>query len=246
MMPDGGPRRFTTTRWSIVLAAGAGASESGAGGAEAALATLCEMYWYPLYAYLRSHGRSPEDAQDLTQSFFARLLEKNVIQHADPARGRFRAFLLTSLKNFAANERDRAQASKRGGDVIKLSLEFDAAEDRLQLEIPTDETPERVFDRRWALTLLDRVFAQLQAQAARGEKLRQFECLKPYLTGDAPQLSYADTGALLDMSEGAVKVAVHRLRRQFRDLVHDEIAHTVSSPEEIDDELRHLWSAVRR
>ena len=245
MMPDGGPRRFTTTRWSIVLAAGAGAS-SGSGGAEAALATLCEMYWYPLYAYLRSHGRSPEDAQDLTQSFFARLLEKNVIQHADPARGRFRAFLLTSLKNFAANERDRAQASKRGGDVIRVSLEFDAAEDRLQLEIPTDDTPERVFDRRWALTLLDRVFAELQAEAVRGQKERQFEALKPYLTGDAPQLSYAQTGEQLEMSEGAIKVAVHRLRRRFRDLVRDEIAQTVASTDEIDDELRHLWSAVRR
>ncbi len=232
-----------------MLAAGAGASAPGAPGApgaEEALAALCEIYWYPLYAFLRSRGRSPEDAQDLTQSFFARLLEKNAIRHADPTRGRFRAFLLSSLKNFASNERDREQADKRGGGVRMLSLEFDAAEDRLQLEVPTDETPERVFDRRWALTLLNRVFSRLEAQAGRGEKAQQFGRLKPYLTGDAPQLSYAETGALLEMSEGAVKVAVHRLRRQFRDLVHDEIAQTVSSPEEVDDELRHLWSAVRR
>jgi RNA polymerase sigma factor (sigma-70 family) len=236
-------RHFETTRWSVVLAAGA---ESSSPGVQEALATLCETYWYPLYAFLRSRGYSAEDAQDLTQAFFARLLEKQTIRHADPARGRFRSFLLASLKNFAANEHDRDIARKRGGDLPILSLEVETAEGRFQMEVPTDETPERVFDRRWAMTLLDRVMSRLNAETPRSGKPSQFDRLKAYLTGDQPQLSYAETASELGTSEGAVKVAVHRLRRRFRDLVRDEIAHTVSSPEEIEDELRHLWSSVRR
>jgi len=236
-------RHFATTRWSLILAAGA---ESSSPGVQEALATLCETYWYPLYAFLRSRGYSAEDAQDLTQAFFARLLEKQTIRHADPARGRFCSFLLASLKNFAANERDRAIARKRGGDIPTLSLEIETAEGRFQMELPTDETPERVFDRRWALTLLDRVMSRLNAETAQSGKPSQFDRLKAYLTGDQPQLSYAETASDLGTSEGAVKVAVHRLRRRFRDLVRDEIAHTVSSPEEIEDELRHLWSSVGR
>jgi RNA polymerase sigma factor (sigma-70 family) len=211
-----------------------------------ALATLCETYWYPLYAFLRSRNYSADDAQDLTQAFFARLLEKQTIRQADPARGRFRSFLLASLKNFAANEHDREIARKRGGDVAILSLEIETAEGRFQMELPSDETPERVFDRRWALTLLDRVMSRLKSETARSDKPSQFDRLKAYLTGDQPQLSYAETASHLGTSEGAVKVAVHRLRRRFRDLVRDEIAHTVSSPEEIEDELRHLWSSVGR
>lgn len=238
-----GQRHFATTRWSVVLAAGAGSSSPGV---HDALATLCETYWFPLYAFLRSRSYSAEDAQDLTQAFFARLLEKQTIRHADPARGRFRSFLLTSLKNFAANERDRAIATKRGGGVPALSLEFGAAEGRLQMEPPSNETPERVFDRRWALALLDRVMSRLNTETGRNGKPFQFERLKSYLTGDQPQLSYAETASDLEMSEGAVKVAVHRLRRRFRDLVRDEIAHTVASPEEIEDELQHLWSSVGR
>jgi RNA polymerase sigma-70 factor (ECF subfamily) len=241
---EGRRGHFATTRWSLVIAAGA---EGSSPAVHEALATLCETYWYPLYAFLRSRGYSAENAQDLTQAFFARLLEKHAIRQADPARGRFRSFLLASLKNFAANERDREIAGKRGGGVPLISLEIAGAEGRFQMEPPTDETPERVFDRRWALTLLDRVMSRLQAEAAaRDDKTSPFDRLKTYLTGDEPQLSYARTAADLGMSEGAVKVAVHRLRRRFRDLVHDEIAHTVSSPAEIEDELRHLWSAVRR
>jgi RNA polymerase sigma-70 factor (ECF subfamily) len=207
---------------------------------------LCEAYWYPLYAYLRGHGHQADDAQDLTQAFFARVLEKQVIRQADPARGRFRAFLLTSLKNFVSNERDRERTAKRGGGVPALPLEFELAEGRLQRDIATDETPERIFDRLWAQTLLDRAMTRLIEDHAATRKHDQFERLKPYLTGDEPLLSYAETAVQLEMSEGAVKVAVHRLRRRFRDLVQDEIAHTVSSPADIDDELRHLWSAVRR
>jgi RNA polymerase sigma factor (sigma-70 family) len=241
---EGRRGHFATTRWSLVLAAGAGDSSPGA---HEALATLCETYWYPLYGFLRSRGYNAENAQDLTQAFFARLLEKHAVRHADPARGRFRSFLLASLRNFVANERSRDIAGKRGGGIPILSLEIESAEGRFQMELPSDETPERVFDRRWALTLLDRVMSRLQTEAApRGDKSSPFEGLKAYLTGDEPQLSYAQTAAALNMSEGAVKVAVHRLRRRFRDLVRDEIAHTVSSPEDVDDELRHLWSAVGR
>jgi RNA polymerase sigma factor (sigma-70 family) len=234
---------FATTRWSLVLAAGADVSSATA---REALATLCETYWYPLYGFLRGRGYGVEDAQDLTQAFFTRVLEKHTIGHADPARGRFRSFLLMSLKNFAANEHDREIAKKRGGGVPIVPLEFEGAEGRFQMEPANDETPEKIFDRRWALTLLERVISRLKTEVAHSAKRSQFEDLKTYLTGDQPQLSYAQTAADLGMSEGAVKVAVHRLRRRFRDLVRDEIAHTVSSPEEIEDELRHLWSAVGR
>jgi RNA polymerase sigma factor (sigma-70 family) len=238
---DGG--RFATTRWSLVLAAGADASSTDA---RTALATLCETYWYPLYAFLRSRGYKAEDAQDLTQAFFARVLEKHAINRADPARGRFRSFLLASLKNFAANEHERVMAQRRGGGVSIVSLEIEGAEGRFEMEPPTDETPERIFDRRWALTLLARVMSRLEAETTEAGRRAQFDALSIYLTGDVPQRSYAETGAHLGMSEGAVKVAVHRLRRQFRNLVRDEIAQTVESPDEIEDELRHLWSAVGR
>lgn len=244
MTDRGGRGHFATTRWSLVLAAGA---DTSAPAAEEALATLCETYWYPLYAFLRGRGYSAENAQDLTQSFFARLLDKHALRHADPARGRFRSFLLTSLRNFAANERDREVAGKRGGGSIHLSLEFENAEGRLQTEPPSDETPERVFDRRWAVTLLNRVMSRLQGEmATRSDRASHFDRLKTYLTGDEPQLSYAQTASDLGMSEGAVKVSVHRLRKRFRDLVRDEIAQTVASPEDVQDELRHLWSSVGR
>jgi RNA polymerase sigma factor (sigma-70 family) len=242
-MADRGRGQFATTRWSLVLAAGADASSAGA---HEALATLCETYWYPLYVFLRGSGYDAEDAQDLTQAFFARLMEKHAISQADPTRGRFRSFLLASLKHFAANKRDREMAKKRGGGAPMVSLEVEGAEGRFQMEPPSDETPERIFDRRWALTLLARVMCRLEVEASHSGRHAQFERLKTYLTGDRPQLSYADTATQLGMSEGAVKVAVHRLRRQFRDLVRDEIAQTVASPEEIEDELRHLWSAVGR
>jgi RNA polymerase sigma factor (sigma-70 family) len=237
-----GANRFATTRWSLVLAAGAGASEPSA---REALAVLCETYWYPLYAYLRGRGYSAENAQDVTQAFFMRLLEKHALRQADPTRGRFRSFLLTSLKNFAANERERQIAMKRGGATPPLPLEFETAEGRFQMEPQSNETPERVFDRRWALTLLARVMSRLQEEM-RGSRARQFNLLKGYLTGDETDRSYAEAAADLDMTEGAVKVAVHRFRRRFRDLVREEIAHTVSSPEEVQDEMRHLWTSVGR
>lgn len=234
---------FATTHWSLVLAAG---EQHRSGHAREALTTLCETYWYPLYAFLRGRGHSPADAEDLTQAFFAMLLEKQIIRLADPARGRFRSFLLKTLQNFAANVHARNTAGKRGGGVAALPLDFDQAEGRLRLEPANDETPERTFDRRWALTLLDRAMSRLNDDAVQKNKYEQFEALKPFLTGDEPQLSYAQTASILGISEGAVKVAVHRLRRKFRDIVRDEIAQTVSSSAEIEDELRHLWSAVGR
>jgi RNA polymerase sigma factor (sigma-70 family) len=243
-VPERGERRlFATTHWSLVLAAGA---LRPSGQAREALTTLCEIYWYPLYAFLRARGHSPADAEDLTQAFFALLLEKQVIRQADPARGRFRSFLLKSLQNFAANVHASNRAGKRGGGVAPLSLEFEQAEGRFRLEPSNGETPERTFDRRWALTLLDRVMSRLETDAVRKSKFEHFEALKPFLTGEAPQLSYSQTASSLGISEGAVKVAVHRLRRKFRDIVREEISHTVSSPAEIEDELRHLWSAVAR
>jgi RNA polymerase sigma factor (sigma-70 family) len=239
----GGRGRFATTRWSLVLAAGA--DLAGTAGREA-LTALCETYWYPLYAFLRGRGHSTEDAEDLTQAFFARVLEKNAISQADPSRGRFRSFLLASLTHFAANEHDRDIAKKRGGGVRPLSLEFLGAEGRFQMEPASEETPEKIFDRRWALTLLERVLSRLETDVVRSGGETQFSVLKNYLTGEEPQLRYADTARELGMSEGAVKVAVHRLRRRFRDLVRDEISHTVSLPDEIEDELRHLWAAIAR
>jgi RNA polymerase sigma factor (sigma-70 family) len=238
-----GHGKFATTRWSVVIAAGADTSSSDA---DEALATLCETYWFPLYGYLRNRGHGAEDAQDLTQAFFARLLEKHAISQADPARGRFRSFLLASLKHFAANERERGRAGKRGGGIPAISLGVADAEGRYQLEASSNETPERIFDRRWASTLLARALTRLEADTSEEGRRQWFEALRIYLTGDQPELTYAETAARLGMSEGAVKVAVHRLRRKFRDLVRDEIAQTVAAPEDIDDELRHLWSSVGR
>jgi RNA polymerase sigma factor (sigma-70 family) len=234
--------RFATTRWSVVLAAGIDVTSAEA---REALTTLCETYWYPLYAFLRGRGHSAEDAEDLTQAFFARMVEKQVFQQADRTRGRFRSFLLTSLIHFVANERDKRNAQKRGGGAPIVSLDVETAEDRFQLEPSTDETPERSFDRRWAIALLDRVTGRLQAEMARSEKPLHFDRLKTYLTGEEPHATYSQTGVELGMSEGAIKVAVHRLRKRFADLVRDEVAHTVSTADEVEDELRHLWNSVR-
>lgn len=246
-LPPLPPRRearlFATTRWSLVLAAG---EQRSSGEAREALATLCEAYWYPLYAFLRGRGHSPPDAEDLTQAFFATLVEKQVLRRADPSRGRFRSFLLKCLQNFSANVNVKNMARKRGGDVSTLSLDFALAEDRFCEEPATNETPERSFDRRWALTVLDAALARLRADAFQGTKGEQFEALVPYLSGENSGRSYSETATILGMSEGAVKVAVHRLRRRFREIVRQQIQQTVSSPAEVDDELRHLLSAVQQ
>ncbi len=217
-----------------------------ADGAREALTTLCETYWYPLYAFLRGRGHPPADAEDLTQAFFAMLVEKQVLRHADPGRGRFRSFLLTAIKNFAANAYAKDMAAKRGGGVRLLPLDFQDAEGRFPLDPASAESPEHTFDRLWALTLLDRSMSRLEEESLRRNKQEHFAALKPHLTGEEPQLSYAETAVALGTTEGAVKVAVHRLRRRFRDIVRGEISQTVASPDEIEDELRHLWSAVAR
>jgi RNA polymerase sigma-70 factor (ECF subfamily) len=232
---------FTTTHWSLILAAGKGVST----GAREAMAALCQTYWYPLYAYVRRQGHQPNDAQDLTQEFFTRLLEKNYLKSADPERGRFRSFLLTAFKRFLSKEHDREKANKRGGGMKLLPLDFEAGEKRYSLEPAHEVTPESIYEQRWALTLLDRVFARLRDDFEQGGKQKEFACLKVYLTGEAGTPSYKEAGAELHMTEGAVKVSIHRLRRRYRDLVREEIAQTVASPEEVDEELRHLFAALR-
>jgi RNA polymerase sigma-70 factor (ECF subfamily) len=236
----GMPRQFATTRWSVVLAAG----ETASPGSREALAKLCETYWYPLYAFARRWGHTADEAQDLTQEFFARLLEKHYLGDVRPERGRFRSFLLASLKHFLLNERDRVLAQKRGGGHALISLEIDTAEGRYRLEPPDKSTPETIYERRWALTLLDRVLARLRDEYAGSGRERVFESLSGFLTGQSWTPKYADIGAALDMTEGAVKVAVHRLRRRFGELLRDEIADTVAEPDDIEDEIRYLFKVL--
>jgi RNA polymerase sigma-70 factor (ECF subfamily) len=232
---------FETTQWSRVLAAGQVAN----GGGQKALAELCAIYWYPLYALLRRRGHKAEKARDLTQGFFTVLLEKQYLAAADPARGRFRSFLRTALERFVANEHEHAQAKKRGGGKLTLQLDFDDGERRYQHE-PLDRwTPERIFERQWALTLLDRTLAELRQQHDAAGKIRQFEAFKVYLTGDAGAPSVRQAAEQLAISEGAAKVAIHRVRQKYRDLLRAEIAQTVADGQEIDDELRVLLAALR-
>ena len=233
--------RFVTTHWSLVLAAGKGAAAD----AQEALANLCQTYWYPLYAYVRRQGHQPDDAQDLTQAFFARLLEKHYLQSADPERGRFRSFLLTAFKRFLSKEHDRERTKRRGGGRKLLPLDFEAGERRYSLEPAHEVTAERIYEQRWALTLLDRVFVRLWDEFDQAGKQKDFNCLKVYLTGEAGTPSYQEAAAELEATEGAVKVAVHRLRRRYRDLVREEIAQTVAGQEDVDEELRHLFAALR-
>ena len=238
MAMDDNARRFASTRWSLVLAAGRGSAP----GARDALGALCEAYWYPVYAYVRRRGHPADDAADLTQAFFARLLEKGDLRAANPERGRFRAFLLASVGHFLSNERDRALAQKRGGGAAVISLDGEAAERRYALEPSHDLTPERVYERRWALELLGRALARLRAGEERSGRGGRFEALKGHLTGEGG--SYAETAVAIGTSESAVKVAVHRLRRRYRELVRAEIAETLDDPSRVDDELGALFAAL--
>lgn len=235
------PQGFATTRWSLVLAAGRGDAPD----AEAALAVLCRTYWYPLYAYVRRSGHPADEARDLTQEFFARLLEKHSLRAADSERGRFRSFLLTALKRFLSKQRHQARAQKRGGGRKPLSLDFEQGESRYRLEPVTEVTPEAIYERHWALTLLEHVMARLRAEFQRAGKPDAFDHLKVFLTGEAAAPRYREVAVELGMTEGAVKVAVHRLRRRFRECVLAEIAQTVAAPADVDEELRHLFQAVR-
>lgn len=239
--PAAGGGRFVTTRWSLVLAAG---ETSHARSAEA-LATLCEMYWYPVYAFIRRQGPPAQDAADLTQEFFARVLEKNYLHAADPSRGRFRAFLCASIRHFLSNERDRARTLKRGGNQLTLSLDVEAAEGTYRLEPRDDLTPEALFDRQWALVLLDRALGRLRTRLQATGKVELFDRLKGSLTGDSAEVPHAEVAKALGMTEGAIRVAVHRLRRQFRDTLLREIGETVSDPADIAAEVEYLLKAVR-
>lgn len=229
---------FHTTHWSVVVAAGAASRD--------ALSTLCSSYWYPLYAYARRAGRTPEDARDLTQGFFARLLEKNDLARADPERGRFRTFLLTAFQHFMANERDRAHALKRGGGALPISIDATAAETRYGREPADPHSPERMFEREWALALLDRALTRLAAEQAHAGKGRAFEALRPYLTAGSDETRYAEVAAEAGLSDTAVRVAVHRLRRRYGEILRSEVADTLPDGREVEveDEIRDLFEAL--
>lgn len=236
-----GGAKFTPTHWSVVLAA-AGAGDSRH--ARDALERLCRNYWMPIYAFVRRQGHNPHDAQDLTQEFFARLLEKNYLADADRARGRFRSFLLASLKHFLANEWDKANAQKRGGGRAPVSIDAAAAETSFGAELADRLSAEKIFERRWALSLLDQVLRRLREEYTRDGKEKQFAQLKSTLTEASRSVPYGEIAARLATSEGAVKVAVHRLRRRYRELLRAEIADTVAGADEVEDEIRNLFAAL--
>lgn len=233
---------FPTTHWSVVLSAGRHELPQAA----AALEQLCRTYWYPLYAFVRRRGFRPEDAQDLTQAFFAHLLGKDFLNRVRPEKGRFRSFLLASLKHFLADEWDKDHAARRGGGQVVLRLDDHEAEARYRVE-PTDPLdPETFYEHRWALTLLECVLDRLQAEFAAAGKLESFQQLQPFLLGEKAGTTYADMAARLGSTEGGVTMMVHRMRQRYRALFREEIAHTVASPEETDEEMRHLFSLLAR
>ena len=232
-------RQFATTRWTAVLAA----VRNDAPDAAEALDQLCRTYWYPLYAWIRRQGYAPHDAQDLIQGFFACLLEKHDLAEVDPARGKFRSFLLASLKHYLANERDRERAWKRGGRHQFVPLDPELAESRYGIE--PSLSADQIYDRRWALTVLEQVMARLRAEFCQRGKASLFDQLKACLTGDRLDQPYAELAGQLGVSESAVKVSVHRLRNRYRQLLRDEIAETVNGPAAVEEELRQLMAALR-
>jgi RNA polymerase sigma factor (sigma-70 family) len=236
-----GVANFTPTHWSVVLAA-AGRSDSTH--ARDALEKLCRNYWLPIYVFVRRQGHGPHDAQDLTQEFFARLLEKNFLAGVQREKGRFRSFLLASVKHFLANEWDKATAQKRGGGRVPISIDAELGENSLNIEPVDTLTAEKIFERRWALALLEQVLRRLREEYARDGKEKQFEQLKPTLTEASRSVLYAEIATRLGTSEGAVKVAVHRLRQRYRELLRAEIADTVAHTGEIEDEIRNLFAAL--
>jgi len=229
---------FEQTRWTLVRqAAGLDSPES-----REALEALCRAYWFPIYAFIRRQGHSPHDAQDLTQEFFTRLLASNSIARADQRLGKFRTFLLGALKHFLADERRKAGAWKRGGGMEFVSFQEAEAEERYQLEPVDDRTPDKVFDQRWTVVLLEAAATRLQKEFSDGGKARQFEALKRFLIEEGAEATYAEAGAELNHSAQAIAVAVHRMRRRFRQLVRSAIADTVATPDEVDEEYRNLFS----
>jgi len=228
--------QFTTTHWSVVLTAG----NHDAPQAAQALEQLCRTYWYPLYAYVRRRGRDPEDAMDLTQAFFERFLEKNYLDQVDRRKGRFRSFLLAALNHFLADEWDRSRRQKRGGPHQTFSLDSSAAEERYRIEPADHQSPEAIYERRWALTLLEQVLQQLETDFRAAGKGAEFEALQVFLVGDKGEVSYASAAARLGLSDNAVGVAIHRMRRRYGELFLQAIAHTVADPADVDEEIKHL------
>jgi len=235
------PRRptFVTTHWSVVLAAG----RSDTTRADDALARLCQTYWHPLYAYVRRRGYSPEDAQDLTQGFFAHLLEHNAVATVSPDKGRFRSFLLASMNHFLSDEWDKARAQKRGAGRI-ISLDTQSAETWLQQQPSVNLTPEKAFELRWAITLLEQVYRKLEEEHRRQGKTELFNMLRTTLAGPGNSAPYAELAVRLNLNEGSVKVAVHRLRQRYRALLRETIAETVATETEVEEELRYLLRTV--
>ena len=230
---------FATTRWTVVLTAG----RKSAPQAAQAMEELCRAYWYPLYAYVRRQGHSREDAEDLVQGFFARFLAKNYLEGLSSERGKFRAFLLASLKNYMANEWDRTHRQKRGGGATVLSLDWQGADTRYQIDPPDRLSPDKLFDRTWALTLLEQVVSRLRDECVADGRGRLFEQLKPFLMSGSSAIPYAQAAEALGLAEGATRVAVHRLRRRYRELLREEIAQTLLDPAQVADEMQALFAA---
>lgn len=233
--------RFDTTDWTVVFAA----ASAGSPGARGALASLCEAYWYPIYALIRRQGYSAADAEDLTQAYFVRFLEKDYLKGVHPEAGRFRSFVLASVKHFLANERDRARALKRGGGQRLISLDVDDAEARYRREPADTVTPETVFERVWAEAVLEHAMERLRAEAESREGRERFALLKGHLLDEGPGENHEAVGRELGISPGAVRVAVHRLRRRLGEVLKEEIARTVGDPRDTEDEVRHIL-AIRR
>ena len=232
--------RFATTSWTKVLAARDAPSTE----ARQALEGLCRVYWYPLYALVRRQGHDAEESRDLTQAYFAELLEKGYLDDYDPERGRFRVFLMASVKHFLSKEREKALAWKRGGRADVVSLDADEVEGRYRVE-PVDQlTPEQIFERRWALTVLERALSRLRRDQEDADRGREFQQLEGFLTGQGALASYREVAERLGTSESAVKSAIHRLRQRFGQVLRSEIAETVSSPTEVDDEVKHLLGVI--
>lgn len=240
MIPSRQGSSFLTTRWSVLAAA----ANPDPALSRPALETLCATTWYPLYAFVRRRGHGAEDARDLVQGFFARFLEKADLGSLDPARGRFRSYLLASVLNWLADERERASAQKRGGGLAPIPIDFGAADERYRMDPSHDLTPERLFDRQWALTLLELSLARVEKEYASAGKKELFETLKPALQGRSKDAPLAELAVRLDSTEGAVKVAVHRLRQRFKDALRAEIAETVTTEEQIEEEIRDLFRAL--
>lgn len=230
---------FATTHWTVVLAAGRRHTPE----AEHALEELCRTYWFPLYAYVRRHGHAKEDSEDLTQEFFARFLAGNHLEGLNAERGRFRAFLLASLKHFLANAWDKSQSQKRGSGAKHLSLDWQTADTQFQVASSAEPSPDKAYDREWAMALLGKVIERLRAECEAEGRGRQFAELRVFLTADKGTVSHAAAAKVLSLDEGAVRVAVHRLRKRYRQLLRDEIGQTLADPAHVDDEIQALFGA---